>query len=252
MQFVENAQTTVLGTVGFVILIYTVIMMIQKIEDALNFTWHVERPRSLAKRISEYLVIMLIGPMVIVASLVLLTRIEASDALARLSGLAATATGSPGLRAHFAPYLLVIGLFWFVYWYMPNTRVRWQSAFIGALFGGTAWVAVGAVFARIAVYAGQTAAIYAGFAIVLLFLVWLHVSWLVMLLGGQICRSTSSTRSTCAPGMARSRSPACCASASRSARCTSSASVSSRAVSAGTCPILRTTWTCPPRSSTAR
>jgi membrane protein len=186
MQFVENAQTTVLGTVGFVILIYTVIMMIQKIEDALNFTWHVERPRSLAKRISEYLVIMVIGPIVMVASLVLLTRIEASDALAHLSGLAATATGTAGLRAHFAPYVLVIGLFWFIYWYMPNTRVRWQAAFIGALFGGAAWVAVGAIFARIAVYAGQAAAIYAGFAIVLLFLVWLHLSWLAMLLGGQL------------------------------------------------------------------
>jgi membrane protein len=186
MQFVENAQTTVLGTVGFIILIYTVVMMIQKVEGALNFTWHVERPRSLAKRISEYLVIMLIGPVIMVASLVLLTRIEASDAIARLSGLAATATGSSGLRAHFAPYTLVIGLFWFMYWYMPNTRVRWQSAFIGALFGGAAWVAVGAIFTRIAVYAGQTAAIYAGFAIVLLFLVWLHVSWLVMLLGGQL------------------------------------------------------------------
>jgi membrane protein len=186
MQFVENAQTTVLGTVGFVILIYTVIMMIQKVEGALNFTWHVERPRSLAKRVSEYLVIMLIGPVIMVASLVLLTRIEASDAVAQLSGLAATATGNTGLRAHFAPYTLVIGLFWFVYWYMPNTRVRWQSAFIGALFGGAAWVAVGAIFTRIAFYAGQTAAVYAGFAIVLLFLVWLHVSWLVMLLGGQL------------------------------------------------------------------
>jgi membrane protein len=146
----------------------------------------VERPRSLAKRVSEYVVIMLIGPVVMVASLVLLTRIEASDAVAQLSGLAATATGKTGLRAHFAPYTLVIGLFWFLYWYMPNTRVRWQSAFIGALFGGAAWVAVGAIFTRIAVYAGQTAAVYAGFAIVLLFLVWLHVSWLVMLLGGQL------------------------------------------------------------------
>ena len=80
----------------------------------------------------------------------------------------------------------MIGLFWFLYFYMPNTRVRWQSAFIGALFGGAAWVGVGAVFTRIAVYSTQTAAIYAGFAIVLLFLVWLHVSWLVMLLGGQL------------------------------------------------------------------
>ncbi len=186
MQFVENAQTTVLGTVGFVILIYTVIVMIEKMEGALNFTWHVERPRSLAKRISEYLVIMMIGPVIIVASMVLLTRIEASEILSKLSGLAATATGSTGLRAHFAPYVLVIGLFWFVYYYMPNTRVRWQSAFIGAVFGGAAWVAVGAIFTRLAVYSSQTAVIYSGFAIVLLFLVWLHVSWLIMLLGGQL------------------------------------------------------------------
>jgi membrane protein len=97
-----------------------------------------------------------------------------------------SATGHVAGRSQFTPYLLIIGLFWFVYYYMPNTRVRWQSAFIGAVFGGTAWVAVGAVFARIVVYATQTAAVYAGFAIVLLFLIWLHLNWLVMLLGGQL------------------------------------------------------------------
>jgi len=182
MQFVENAQTTVLGTVGFIFLLYTVIVMIQKIEDALNFTWHVERPRSLARRATEYLVIMLTGPILMVAAMVLLTRIEASDMIARLSGLA----GGAGGRGHYAPYLLIIGLFWFLYIYMPNTRVRWTAAFIGALFGGAAWVGVGAIFTRIAVYSTQTAVIYAGFAIVLLFLIWLHVSWLIMLLGGQL------------------------------------------------------------------
>jgi membrane protein len=172
----------VLGTVGFVILLYTVIVMIQKIEDALNFTWHVERPRSLAKRVSEYLVIMLIGPVLMVAAMVLLTRIEASDMVARVSGMA----GATGQQSHYAPYLLVIGLFWFLYVYMPNTRVHWLSAFIGALFGGAAWVGIGAIFARIVVYSTQSMAIYAGFAIVLLFLVWLHMSWLIMLLGGQL------------------------------------------------------------------
>jgi membrane protein len=182
MEFVENAQTTVLGTVGFVILLYTVIVMIQKIEDSLNFTWHVERPRSLAKRVSEYLVIMLIGPVLIVAAMVLLTRIETSEMVARVSGMA----GATGQHGHYTPYLLVIGLFWFLYVYMPNTRVRWLSAFIGALFGGAAWVGIGAIFTRIVVYSTQSMAIYAGFAIVLLFLVWLHVSWLIMLLGGQL------------------------------------------------------------------
>jgi membrane protein len=185
MQFVENAQTTVLGTVGFVFLFYTVIIMIQKVEDALNFTWHVERPRSLAKRVSEYLVIMLVGPVVVVGALVLLTKIEASAIMARVPGLGGGAVETEG-RSHVAPYLMIITLFWFMYFYMPNTRVKWQASLTGALFGGIVWVSVGAIFARVAVYATQTAAVYAGFAIVLLFLVWLHLSWLVMLLGGQL------------------------------------------------------------------
>jgi membrane protein len=185
MRFVENAQTTLLGTVGFVFLVYAVITLIQKVEDTLNFTWHVERPRSLAKRWSEYLIIMMIGPVVTVAAFVLTARIEASRVITTLSGFAANAGVGSG-RSHFAPYLLIIGLFWFVYFYMPNTRVRWQSALIGAIAGGAAWVAVAAIFSRVVVYSSKTAAIYAGFAIVLLFLVWLHVSWLVMLLGGQL------------------------------------------------------------------
>lgn len=185
MQFVENAQTTVLGTVGFVFLLYTVITMIQKVEDALNFTWHVERPRSLAKRISEYFVIMLVGPVVVVGALVLLTKVEASAVMLSRVPAAAGAAIEPG-RSHVTPYLMIIALFWFMYYYMPNTRVRWQAALAGALFGGMVWVTVGAIFARVAVYATQTSAVYAGFAIVLLFLVWLHLSWLVMLLGGQL------------------------------------------------------------------
>ena len=185
MQFVDNARTTVLGTVGFVFLLYTVITMIQKVEDALNFTWHVERSRSLAKRISEYLVIMLVGPVVAVGALVLLTKIEASAVIDRVPGLGGGAVEGSG-NSHVAPYLMIITLFWFMYFYMPNTRVKWQAALVGALFGGTVWVSVGAIFARVAVYATQTAVMYAGFAIVLLFLVWLHLSWLIMLLGGQL------------------------------------------------------------------
>ena len=183
MQFVENAQTTLLGTVGFLFLLYTVISMIQKVEDSLNFTWHVERPRSLTKRITEYLIVMLIGPAVAVAAMVLLAQFEASGVMARLSGFA---TGNTETRSHITPYLMIIGLFWFVYIYMPNTRVRWQPALIGALFGGTMWAAAAAIFARIVVYSSKTAAIYAGFAIVLLFLVWLHLSWLMLLLGAQL------------------------------------------------------------------
>ena len=183
MQFVQNVQGTLLGTIGFAFLLYTVISMVQKIEEALNFTWHVDRPRSLARRISEYLVVLIVGPVIGVFAMVLLAQFEASEVVAKLSGLA---TGHASQRGHFAPYVLIIGLFWFLYTYMPNTKVRHGPAFVGALFGGALWAMVGALFTRIVVYSAKTAAIYAGFAVVLLFLLWLYLSWLIVLLGAQL------------------------------------------------------------------
>ncbi len=185
MGFVENVQGTILGTVGFAFLLFTVVSMIQKIEASLNFVWHVERPRSLARRVSEYLVVMLIGPAISVGAMVLLARVEASAALTTLSGLAPGDTGTLG-NLHLTPYVMVVALFAFVYLYMPNIRVRFGPALVGAVFGGVLWAAVGAVFTRIVVYSAKTAAIYAGFAVVLLFLVWVYVSWLILLLGAQL------------------------------------------------------------------
>jgi membrane protein len=180
MGFVENAKGSVLGTLGFIVLLFTVLSLIQNVEQALNFVWHVERPRSFARRASEYLVVALVGPLIAVLAMVMLARLEASDVMGRLSGLGVDQ------QPHFAPYLLVIGLFLFVYVYMPNTRVRLGPAFVGALFAGVLWAATGALFARLVVYASQTAIIYAGFAVVLLSLVWLYLSWLILLLGAQI------------------------------------------------------------------
>jgi membrane protein len=185
MQFVDNVQGTLLGTIGFVFLLYTVLSTIQKVEEALNFVWHVERPRSFARRATEYVVVMLIVPALAVFAMVTLARLEASDVVARISGLASgLAAGEE--RSHFAPYLMIVGLFTFVYLYMPNTRVRPLPALVGALFGGVLWAAVGALFTRIVVYSAKTAAIYAGFAVVLLFLFWLYLSWLIVLLGAQL------------------------------------------------------------------
>ncbi|MCK7580860.1 MAG: YihY/virulence factor BrkB family protein [Chromatiales bacterium] len=140
----------------------------------------------MARRVSEYLVVMLIGPAIAVFAMVLLARVEASDVLARLSGLATGDAGALG-SAHLTPYVMVVALFAFVYVYMPNTRVRFGPALVGALFGGRA---LGRASARCSPASSctrrKTAAIYAGFAVVLLFLVWVYLSWLILLLGAQL------------------------------------------------------------------
>jgi membrane protein len=184
MEFVDNVQGTLLGTIGFVFLLFTVFATIQKVEEALNFVWHVERPRSIARRVTEYVVVMLVVPALAVFAMVTLASFEASEAVAKLSGLATGSAG--GGRSNLAPYAMTIALFAFVYVYMPNTRVRAWPAAAGALFGGFLWAAMGALFTRIVIYSAQTAIVYAGFAVVLLFLLWLHVSWLIVLLGAQL------------------------------------------------------------------
>jgi membrane protein len=156
--------------------------MVQKVEAAFNFVWHVKRPRSLARRLGEYTVVMIVGPAVAVVAMGLLASLEASDVMARLSGMAGQAAGS----RHFAPYVLMVALFMFVYSYMPNTRVEIKAAFVGALFGGVVWAAVGVIFTRMLVYSAKTMAVYAGFAVVLMFLLWLYISWLVLMLGAQL------------------------------------------------------------------
>lgn len=187
MGFVENVQGTLLGTIGFVFLLYTVLSMIKKVEEALNFTWHVERPRSLGRRMTEYLIVMLIGPVVAVLAMASLAaiEIEAGAVVDKFSGLADAGPGG-STRGHFAPYVMVVGLFLFMYLYIPNTRVRFVPALVGAGFGGVLWAGIGALFTRVVVNSTRTLAVYAGFAVVLLFLLWLHLSWLILLLGAQL------------------------------------------------------------------
>jgi membrane protein len=173
----------------------SMVAMVQKVEAAFNFVWHVKRPRSLARRLGEYTVVMIVGPAVAVVAMGLLASLEASDVMARLSGMAGQATGS----RHFAPYVLMVALFMFVYSYMPNTRVEIKAAFVGALFGGVVWAATGMIFASFVVTSVRNVIIYAGFAIVIVALFWLHISWLILLLGAQLsfCHPAPEP---CAPG----------------------------------------------------
>jgi membrane protein len=185
MTFVDNVRGDVLGSVGLAFLLYTVISTIQKLEEAFNFAWHVERPRSIMRRVSEYLSLMVVGPVFIVivfslfgavgshASMRWLTEHEPFGTIVRSFGV-------------IGPFLFVTGVFTFLYNFVPNTRVRLKPAFIGGLAAGLLWAASGALFTRIVAASTQMVAIYAGFAIFLAALIWIYLSWLILLIGAQL------------------------------------------------------------------
>ena len=185
MQFVDNVRGEVLGSIGLIILLYTVISMIQKVEESFNFVWRVEQPRSLGRRFSEYLSVLVVGPALMVASLGLLATIDTSVGGMSLSKYQGVGTALRLLR-RLGPYVMVTGVFTFMYAFVPNTKVKLRAAAIGGLSAGVAWAASGAIFTSFVAGSTTRMVIYAGFAIVIVALIWVYISWLILLLGAQL------------------------------------------------------------------
>lgn len=183
--FVENMKVGVLGAVGLSLLFYTVVSLIQKIESAFNYAWRVEHPRPLTQRFSQYLSVLLVGP-ILVFSAVALTGALLSSTLAN-SLLSMQPLGMlVGLLGKLVPYVLVIAAFTFIYVLIPNAKVRFGSALLGATVAGLIWQTGGWAFGSFIASSTRYTAIYASFAIVILFMIWLYLSWLILLLGASI------------------------------------------------------------------
>jgi len=185
IQFIGNMNVGVLGSLGLGLLLYTAISLVQKIEISFNYIWHVPEPRSFGTRFSSYLSVLLVGPLLVFSALGLTAAassigvVQGLLAIEPLGWLAAEA-------GKLVPYALIIGLFFFIYIFIPNTSVKWTSALGGALVGGIAWQTAGWAFASFVATSAQYTAIYSGFAIVILFMIWIYVSWLILLIGASV------------------------------------------------------------------
>lgn len=185
ISLVDNVKGSVLGGVSLAFFIYTAISMVQKVEESFNYVWYVSKPRSFARRFSEYFFVLLIGPIVMVTALGMLTTIR-SNAVVQMI-LANESLGRIFVvGSQFTPYLLITGVFTFLYMYMPNTKVKFKSALVGGLAGGFLWASAGAFFATFILYASRTQLIYSGFAVAITTLIWLYLSWLILLIGAQL------------------------------------------------------------------
>ena len=183
--FVDNVKVGVLGSVGVAFLLFTVISLTQKVEQSFNFIWRIPQPRGLSQRFGQYLSVLMVGPVL------LFSAIGATAAAMRSTFVAQLAMIEPfgfGIWAvtQLLPYVLIIAAFMFLYSFVPNTRVHIRAAAIGGVIGGVLWQLASVVFAKFVAKATNYNAIYSGFAIFLFLLIWLYVSWLILLLGAQL------------------------------------------------------------------
>jgi membrane protein len=185
VQFASRVSSGLVGSVGFALLAWTLVGTIKKVEDSFNFLWHVDHPRSFARRLAEYTTLLIAGPVLLVG-FVGLTHAALSSAsvqqvvqlplLKRLSGT--------GVRL--APYAMVTAFFTALYMMIPNTRVHWRAAITGAVVGGVLWAAIGKMFTAFVVYSTRLTIVYAGFAFIVAALLWTYFGWLILLAGAQL------------------------------------------------------------------
>lgn len=183
--FVENINVGVLGSVGMAFLLYTVISLLQKVEESFNYAWRVKRSRSFGKRFSDYLSVILIGPVLIFSAMGITASIMATEAVQSVIEIGPLARLVEWIST-LVPYLLIVLAFTFIYSFVPNTRVRLQSALAGAMVAGILWQTVGWIFASFVVGSTRYPAIYSAFATLILFMIWVYVSWTILLVGASV------------------------------------------------------------------
>lgn len=183
--FVNQMSAGALGSVGLVTLFITVLSLMGTIEEAFNHIWRVKSPRKLARRFSDYLSAILVGPVLVFAAVTITATLQSHAIVQALLSLQAFGVVLLALL-RLVPYLTLWGAFTFVYMFIPNTRVRLRSALVGGLVAAVLWQTVGWGFAVFVASSTRYYVIYSSFAILLLFLLWLHVGWVIVLLGAQV------------------------------------------------------------------
>jgi membrane protein len=161
-----------------------VFSLITKIESAFNFTWHVLHPRKLSQHF-EYLSVILLGPLMIFVVFGFTTAVMGTRVVTSLRSIEPVGALF-SLTGELVPYLLVIATFTFFYLFVPNTRVKPTSALVGALISGLMWETSSRAFSSIVVTSARYQAVVSSLAIPLLFMIWLYVSWLILLIGAAV------------------------------------------------------------------
>ncbi|MBU6421593.1 MAG: YihY family inner membrane protein [Gammaproteobacteria bacterium] len=185
INFVDHVRAGVLGIVGLLVLMYAVVALVQKVESGLNYVWHVREVRSFGERFSHYLGVILIAPLLVVAAFGITATVSSHTVMDNIVAL-----GASGhlllLATKVVPYLMVIAAFTFIYAFVPHTHVRLRAAFAGGMVAGILWEFAGWAFAVLTVSSTRLTLIYSGFAILVMFMAWIYLSWLILLVGAQV------------------------------------------------------------------
>ncbi len=182
--FVDNIKMGVLGVFGIAGLFYTTYSLIDKIEQALNAIWQVKQGRTWERKFTDYLSAVLVGPVLVVSAFGLLASLQSHTLVQHLVRMEPFGTLLVW-SGEVVPFLMLCAVFTFFYKMIPNTHVHMRSAIVGGISAAILWMIAGEAFARFVAASANYSAIYSGFAVLMLFLLWLYAGWMIVLIGAQ-------------------------------------------------------------------
>lgn len=185
LEYVDKTNVATLGTIGLVILIAVVINMLGFIERAFNDIWGIKRSRNLFQKFRDYISVGIIFPILVLAATGITASYSNLSFLAKIKNIFIV-TGVFKLFLSLAPYVTLWLAFAFVYIFLPNTRVRFRSALIGGIVGGTLWQVAQWLYVHFQVGVARYSAIYGIFASFPIFLIWVNVNWIIILFGAEV------------------------------------------------------------------
>jgi len=186
--FLENTQGGLIAGIGILVLFWTIIKVLGHIESSFNNVWGIKKDRRFGRKFSDYLSIMMICPVLLImsSSITVLVTSQVTLIIEKLSFLGPLSDVII-FSLRILPYAVIWGVFTFIYIFMPNTTVRFKAGLMGGIIAGTIYQIVQWIYITFQVGVGKFGAIYGSFAALPLFLIWLQTSWLVVLLGAEIC-----------------------------------------------------------------
>jgi len=181
-----TAKGGLIAGLGFVLLIWSVINLLSNIESSFNTVWDIKKSRTIIRKFTDYLTIMLLGPILVILAGSSTVFISASLSDFGDSSLFGFVTPLFLRFAKIIPFIIVWVSFTLLYVVMPNTKVNFKSALLAGILAGTIFQVFQGLYVSFQAGATRINAIYGSFAALPLFLIWLQTSWFIVLLGAEI------------------------------------------------------------------
>ena len=187
--YLVHTKSGIFLGVGLIFMLWTVIMLINNIEQTFNYIWQVKKPRSLFRTITDYMAMFLLVPIIIViTSGISIFVATVSDSIEGYALLA------PVMRFIIAlmPYIFMSAVFIALYLFMPNTKVKLGCAIVPGILAGVAMQGLQLVYIHSQIWVSSYNAIYGSFAALPLFMLWVQISWTICLFGAELCYTSQN------------------------------------------------------------